>query len=258
MGLTTNTVMASTTGATVPTTTLVVTTTLTTNTVMASTTEATWATTTLVVTTTLTTTTVMASTTEATVPTTTLVAITNLADDTRVVDTTTAHDSNVADTTTIHDGGASEDMSTVLGSITIGGLSFADLSADTTLKAAVETQCKVDIASAAGVNTRDVSVTLSSGSVVVDYTIAVAPNAVSSTNAGLTDAINDNSLTEGLVTDLLNIPNINSVADATLSATATVTTPTDAPAITSAARSTSVVQVSGLMAFAAFAVAQLK
>merc|ERR1712187_795919 len=80
---------------------------------------------------------------------------------------------------------------------------------DTTLKAAVETQCKVDIASAAGVNTRDVSVTLSSGSVVVDYTIAVAPDAVSSTNAGLTDAINDNSLTEGLVTDLLNIPNIS-------------------------------------------------
>merc|ERR1712190_331871 len=159
-------------------------------------------------------------------------------------------------TTTIHDGGASEDMGTVLGRITISGMSNADLSADTTLKAAVETQCKVDIASAAGVNTRDVSVTLSSGSVVVDYTIAVAPDAVSSTNAGLTDAINDNSLTEGLVTDLLNIPNISSVADATLSATATVTTPTDA--ITSAARSTSVVQVSGLMAFAAFAVAQLK
>merc|ERR1712190_586430 len=112
------------------------------------------------------------------------------------------------------------------------------------------------IASAAGVNTRDVSVTLSSGSVVVDYTIAVAPDAVSSTSAGLTDAINDNSLTEGLVTDLLNIPNISSVADATLPATATVTMPTDA--ITSAARSTSVVQVSGLMAFAAFAVAQLK
>jgi len=183
---------------------------------------------------------------------------TTTAGDTRVVDTTTAHDSNVADTTTIHDGGDSEDMGTVLGSITIGGLSFASLSADTTLKAAVETQCKVDIASAAGVNTTDVSVTLSSGSVVVDYTIAVAPNAVSSTNAGLTDAINDNSLTEGLVTELLNIPNITSVVDATLSATATVTTPTDAPAITSAARSTSVVQVSGLMAFAAFAVAQLK
>merc|ERR1712187_592304 len=141
-------------------------------------------------TTTTTTSTVPATTTEATENTTTLVVTTTLANT----------------TTTIHDGGASEDMSTVLGSITIGGLSFADLSADTTLKAAVETQCKVDIASAAGVTTTDVSVTLSSGSVVVDYTIAVAPNAVSSTNAGLTDAINDNSLTEGLVTELLKNP----------------------------------------------------
>merc|ERR1711972_1293536 len=127
----------------------------------------------------------------------------------------------------------------------------------TALRASVETQCKAAIASAAGVATTAVGVTLSSGSVVVDYTIAVASNAASSINTGLTDAISDNSLTEGLITALQNIPNINSVVDATLSATATMPT-TDVPEHTSAARSTSVVQVSGLMAFAAFAVAQLK
>merc|ERR1712066_639013 len=160
-------------------------------------------------------------------------------------------------TTTTHDGGASENMSTVVsGSIAISGLNFADLSVDTTLMAAVETQCKLAIASAAGVATTAVGVTLSSGSVVVDYTIAVASSAASSCTTGLTTAINDNSLTGDLITALENIPNINSVVDATLSATASTPT-SDVPEHTSAARTTRVVAVSGIMAFAAFAAAQL-
>merc|ERR1711948_57513 len=142
------------------------------------------------------------------------------------------------------------------------------LSADTTLMAAVETQCKLTIATAAGVATTAVVVFLSSGSVVVDYTIAVASSAASSCTTGLTTAINDNSLTGDLITALQDIPNINSVVDATLSATAstptsdvpeqTTSTPTsDEPEHTGAARTTSVVAVSGVMAFAAFAAAQL-
>merc|ERR1711920_231893 len=86
--------------------------------------------------------------------------------------------------------------------------------------AAVETQCKLAIASAAGVATTAVGVTLNSGPVVVDYTIAVASSAASSCTTGLTTAINDSSLTGDLITALQNIPNMNSVVDATLSATA--------------------------------------
>merc|ERR1712151_160744 len=124
-----------------------------------------------------------------------------------------------------------------------------------TLMAAVETQCKLALASAAGVATTAVGVTLSSGSVVVDYTIAVASSAASSCTTGLTTAINDNSLTGDLITALQDIPNINNAVDAALSATAS--TPTiDAPEHTSAARTTSVVAVSGVMAVAAFAAAQ--
>merc|ERR1712190_137592 len=148
-------------------------------------------------------------------------------------------------------------MSTVVsGSIAISGLNFADLSANTTLMAAVETQCKLTIASAAGVATTAVVVTLSSGSVVVDYAITVASNAASSCTTGLTTAINDNSLTGDLITALEAIPNIDSVVDATLSATASTPT-SDVPEQTTSARTTSVVAVSGVMAFAAFAAAQL-
>merc|ERR1711972_1140545 len=126
----------------------------------------------------------------------------------------------------------------------------------TALRASVETQCKVAIASAAGVATTAVGVTLSSGSVVVDYTIAVASSAASSCTTGLTTAINDNSLTGDLITALQDIPNISNAVDATLSATAS--TPTiDEPEHTSAARTTSVVAVSAMMAVAAFAAAQL-
>jgi len=171
--------------------------------------------------------------------------------------TTTAEGSAVVGTTTTHDGGASEDMSTVTGIITITGLNFAGLSADTTLMAAVETQCKLALASAAGVATTAVGVTLSSGSVVVDYTIAVASSAASSCTTGLTTAINDNSLTGDLITALQDIPNINNAVDATLSATASTPTIVDTPEHTSAARTTSVVAVSGVMAFAAFTAAFL-
>merc|ERR1719401_2947021 len=170
---------------------------------------------------------------------------------------TTAEGSAVLGTTTTHDGGASDDMSTVSGIITITGLNFAGLSADTTLMAAVETQCKLALASAAGVATTAVGVTLSSGSVVVDYTIAVASSAASSCTTGLTTAINDNSLTGNLITALQDIPNINNAVDATLSATASTPTIVDAPEHTSAARTTSVVAVSGVMAFAAFTAAFL-
>merc|ERR1711948_57696 len=104
--------------------------------------------------------------------------------------------------------------------------------------------------------TTAVGVTLSSGSVVVDYTIAVASSAASSCTTALTTAINDNSLTGDLITALQDIPNINNAVDATLSATAS--TPTiDAPEHTSAARTTSVVAVSGVMALAAFTAAFL-
>merc|ERR1712039_133759 len=119
--------------------------------------------------------------------------------------------------------------STVLGSIEIRGLNFAALSANTALRASVETQCKAAIASAAGVATTAVGVTLSSGSVVVDYTIAVASSAASSCTTGLTTAINDNSLTGNLITALQDIPNINNAVDATLSATASTPTIVDAP-----------------------------
>merc|ERR1712050_205711 len=98
--------------------------------------------------------------------------------------------------------------------------------------------------------TTAVSVTLSSGSVVVDYAITVASSAASSCTTGLTTAINDNSLTGDLITALENIPNINSVVDATLSATASTPT-SDVPEDTSAARTTRVVAVSCIMAFAA-------
>merc|ERR1712151_731713 len=125
-----------------------------------------------------------------------------------------------------------------------------------TLMAAVETQCKLAIASAAGVATTAVGVTLSSGSVVVDYTIAVASNAASSCTTGLTTAINDNSLTGDLITALQDIPNINSVVDATLSATASSVVD-HVQEHTSAARTTRVVAVSGAMACAAFAAAFL-
>merc|ERR1712217_814593 len=93
------------------------------------------------------------------------------------------------------------------------GLSNVDdaaLNNDTSLKTQFEDQCKNTIAGAAGTLASNVQVTLSSGSVNVDYTIVLPTSSSASARASLTSAISGN-LTTDLVDALSAIPGIGAV-----------------------------------------------
>merc|ERR1712187_962095 len=92
-----------------------------------------------------------------------------------------------------------------------------------TLKNEFESACKDKIASCASspgstVNSSQVTLTLSQGSVVVDYVIAGLSTSTASDNvqASLNTAIDDGSLFNILAADITAIPGIDTVAEGTI------------------------------------------
>merc|ERR1711933_386070 len=111
---------------------------------------------------------------------------------------------------------------TITGTMTISGITYTDLAADTQMMAQVETECKETIASSAGTNVSpsDVSVTFSAGSLQVTYEILVDEDDASSITGAITSAVDNGSLMSNLVTNLQSIPNIDNIISGTLSVVA--------------------------------------
>merc|ERR1712187_537007 len=115
---------------------------------------------------------------------------------------------------------------TVSGSFKITGMNYANLNANATLKGLVETQCQTTIAAKAGTAASNVVVTLSQGSVVVNYVITIAESSASGVASALQAAIqtSSNSMMDALLTALNAIDGISSAVDGTL-AIADISTP---------------------------------
>merc|ERR1711972_1255167 len=159
---------------------------------------------------------------------------------------------------------------TITGTMTISGITYADLAADTQMMAQVETECKETIATSAGPNVSpaDVSVTLSAGSLQVAYSIIVDADDASSISSSISTAVESGTLVDSLVTNLQTIPNIDSIVSGTLSAVAsapTVEDPNSGASTTSmvvedtssGALTTSMCTMAGLVSIAAVATLQL-
>merc|ERR1712217_631442 len=139
-------------------------------------------------------------------------------------DPTTTESTNVgtsgaSDATTTSDAGGSGQPGatrSIMGSFLVSNVDYAALNNDTSLKTQFENQCKNTIAGAAGTLASNVQVTLSSGSVKVDYTIVLPTSSSASARTALTSAING-SLTTDLVEALREIPGIEAVTSGSMS-----------------------------------------
>merc|ERR1712066_329896 len=107
---------------------------------------------------------------------------------------------------------------TVSGSFKINGMSYANLNANTTLKTNVVNACKNTLANKANTAASNVAVTLSQGSVAVNYVITVSESAASAvaTNLNTATQTGSNSMMNALITAINNIEGINSVVDSAL------------------------------------------
>jgi hypothetical protein len=103
--------------------------------------------------------------------------------------------------------------------MTIASVDYDSLINDATLLASFESSCQSTIASSAGVGASNVAVTLSAGSVAVDYTITVPASSASSALTTLTSSINAGDLASDMATALTAIPGIDAVTDGTISVT---------------------------------------
>merc|ERR1712060_401155 len=111
----------------------------------------------------------------------------------------------------------------VTGSVKVTNINYEQLVNNETLKTEFESTCKNRIASSAStnattVNSSQVSLMLSPGSVVVDYVIAglSSPTASDSVSTSLDAAISDGSLFNSLASDINAIPGIDTVAEGTI------------------------------------------
>merc|ERR1719478_456535 len=116
-------------------------------------------------------------------------------------------------------------MTTTSGSMTLAGLDFSALT--DTMKASISTQVIASIASACGVATSAVEVTLSAGSVLVEYTVTTPTSSASSVLSSLTTAISSGTLASDVVSRVSSISGISSALSGSLSVT-NLTTPTQA------------------------------
>jgi hypothetical protein len=108
----------------------------------------------------------------------------------------------------------------IVGSMTVANVNYAALCNDQSLKTAFENACKSRIASAASTTPANVEVTLSSGSVIIDYTIAVPSSSGAAVNTALTDAMGGD-FANNMVADLEAIPGITDIVSGGMSVTYT-------------------------------------
>merc|ERR1711870_124966 len=132
--------------------------------------------------------------------------------------------SGASDATTTSDArgsGEPGETRSILGSFLVSNVDYVALNNDASLKTEFENQCKNTIAEAAGTLASNVQVTLSSGSVNVDYTIVQPTNSSASARTALTSAISG-SLTTDLVENLRAIPGIEAVTSGSMSVSSLV------------------------------------
>merc|ERR1712187_661351 len=140
----------------------------------------------------------------------------------------------------------------ILGSFLVSHVAYAALNNDTSLKTQFENQCKTTIARAAETVASNVRVTLSSGSVNVDYTITLPTSSSASARAALTSAISGN-LTTDLVGALSAIPGIDAVTSGSMSVSRLVCDDVEDDFTGGASLRTSSLYAAAVLAFAAFA-----
>merc|ERR1712039_1165855 len=164
--------------------------------------------------------------------------------------TTTAADA----TTTSDAGGSGQPGATrsIVGSFLVSNVDYAALNNDTSLRTQFENQCKNTIAGAAGTLASNVQVTLSSGSVNVDYTIVLPTRSSASARAALTSAISGN-LTTDLVEALRAIPGIDAVTSGSMSVSRLVCDDVEHDFTGGASLRTSSLYTAAVLAMAAFA-----
>merc|ERR1712187_532386 len=174
-------------------------------------------------------------------------------------DPTTTESANVgtsgaSDATTTSDtGGTGQPGATrsIIGSFLVSNVDYAALNNDTSLKTQFEDQCKNTIAGAAGTTASNVQVTLSSGSVNVDYTIVLPTSSSASARTALTSAISGN-LTTDLVEALSAIPGIEAVTSGSMSVSSLVVDDVEHSFTGEASLGTSNMHTAALLAMAAF------
>merc|ERR1711870_202468 len=122
-----------------------------------------------------------------------------MGNDPTTTENTNGGASRASDATTTSDaGGAGErgETRSTFGSFLVSNVDYAALNNDTSLKTEFENQCKNTITGAAGTLASNVQVTLSSGSVNVDYTIVQPTSSSASARTALTSAISGSFLTD--------------------------------------------------------------
>merc|ERR1712217_433948 len=157
-------------------------------------------------------------------------------------------------TTTSDVGGSGQPGATrsIMGSFLVSNVDYAALNNDTSLKTQFENQCKNTIAGAAETLASNVQVTLSSGSVNVDYTIVQPTSSSASARTALTSAISGN-LTTDLVENLRAIPGIEAVTSGSMSVSSLVVDDVEHSFTGGASHRTSNLYTAAVLALAAFA-----
>merc|ERR1712217_293252 len=175
-------------------------------------------------------------------------------------DPTTTESANVgtsgaSDATTTSDAGGSGQPGatrSIVGSFLVSNVDYAALNNDTSLKTQFENQCKNTIAGAAGTLASNVQVTLSSGSVNVDYTIVQPTSSSAFARTALTSAISGN-LTTDLVENLRAIPGIEAVTSGSMSVSRLVCDDVEHDFTGGASLGTSSLYTAAMLVIAAFA-----
>merc|ERR1712151_1370065 len=116
---------------------------------------------------------------------------------------------------------------TISGSLQVAGVNYADLDANATIKADFVPACQTTVATAAQTDPANVAITLSQGSVKVDYEITVLEaEATRKTNLLTTAVGSSGTLLADLVSALEDVPGISSVTSGTMTVTS-ITAPTE-------------------------------
>jgi len=156
-------------------------------------------------------------------------------------------------------GGDTSSLVTISGSMTIQGVDYSLLNANSAMKTTFMNTCATQIAATAtGISASDVTVTLSAGSVAVDYTITVPSGVDASGVQSSVATAATSTLATQMATAISAISGINSFTDGSISVTG-ISTPTltDPNSVESSGASHCVASMLGTVAFAGFAAARL-
>lgn len=107
----------------------------------------------------------------------------------------------------------------ITGSFTVTNVDYAALSSDQTMTRAFVTTCQERIARGAATEPANVQVTLTLGSVGVNYRVTVPPSSSGAVSSALTNSFSGGDLVTGIVQDLSAIPSISNFVLGSMSIT---------------------------------------